>query len=69
MIKYLTEQRITSTWCKEAASGGLGWIYLEKNMIPDLPIIELIEMVERHNSFITINYGFYFGISHSRGCY
>ena len=36
MIKYLTEQRITSTWCKEAASGGLGWIYLEKNMIPDI---------------------------------
>ena len=52
-----------STWRKVATSGGCRWLYLEKNYDTwELPIIELIEMVEKHNSLITINDGTYFCI-------
>ena len=34
-------------------------IFEKKTDNLDLPIIELVEMVEKHNTLITINYGTY----------
>ena len=62
MLKYLNQLRITSTWQKAAASGGWKWLHLKKSDTWDLPMIEIIEMVEKNSTMITKQYGTYFCI-------
>ena len=63
MLKYLTQLIITSTGQKAATSGGWDGYILKKHSDSwELTTIELIEMVEKHNTLITKNNDTYFCI-------